>query len=258
VKSIAACSLTSTLALVLSLGATCALSGRGYAETATSPPPAAAPAEKPFLGVQVDTAGGSFDSGILVSGVVAGSTAAVMGVMPNDRISAINGHALLSMDDLAKTLQGLQIGSPITLDVLRKGEKSTLSGTMTAKPPPPESARQQLGDLQREVERLKKRAARAPDMAETLDDVLTQLNQLKKDLPKAAEDFKKQYPNGIFEVKIEININSDTTAKDPLKLGDKQDLSSAPDAGKSAAPASPNGGGAAPPAQPPASSPHTP
>ena len=38
-------------------------------------------------------------------------------------------------------------------------------------------------------------------------------------LPEVFADFKKQYPNGVFTVSIDVNISSDTTAKNPLTIG---------------------------------------
>ena len=70
-----------------------------------------------------------------------------------------------------------------------------------------------------------------------LDDIVTQLNTLEKNLPKAAEEFKKQYPNGEFTINISISITSDKTAKNPVIKGNvKPDDGKTPEAPKPDAP----------------------
>jgi len=48
--------------------------------------------------------------------------------------------------------------------------------------------------------------------------VLQKLQDIEKDLPKAAEAFKKVYPNGEFRIVISLEITSDKTAKDPIDI----------------------------------------
>jgi len=197
--------------------------GLSAADSGASTPPAVPPtAERPLLGVDINTSAGKFDAGVQVSSVVAGSSAAVIGILPNDLIVGINGTPITSMDDLKKVMDGLQVGSNVAIDVQRAGQKTQLTGQLLARPQPPESPHAAILRLEGEISELKRRQNHPPDLAETLDHVVQELNDLKHDLPRAAEDFKKQYPNGIFTVTIDVNISSDTTAKDPLTIGQRQ------------------------------------
>jgi membrane-associated protease RseP (regulator of RpoE activity) len=223
-------------------------------------PPTTPPAAKPFLGIQVDPAKtGSFDSGVGISTVLPNSTAALMGMQNNDIIQAINKQPVASMDDLQKIMATLKLGDTVTVDVLRKGEKLSLSGAMIAKPAPPLPLPLQIKALQEEIDRLKKRADHPPDLAETLDNLVKELNDLQRDLPRASEAFRKLYPNGVFSIKMEIQISSDTTAKNPVVLGNGVDSGGPAPQAPAPAPA-PSGTPPAAPgaAAPPAPTPHTP
>jgi len=193
--------------------------GLSAADSSATPPPAQPVAERPLLGVNIDTTAGKFDIGVAVSSVVAGSSAAVIGILPNDLIVGINGTPITSMDDLKRVMDGLQVGSNVAIDVQRAGQKTQLTGQLLARPQPPESPHAAILRLEGEIAELKRRQNHPPDLAETLDHVVQELNDLKRDLPHAAEDFKKQYPNGVFTVSIDVNISSDTTAKNPLTIG---------------------------------------
>jgi len=205
-------------AVLLLLGALAGEDGLCAADGGTAQTPAQA-GERPLLGVNIDTSAGKFDAGVLVSSVVAGSSAAVIGILPNDLIVGINGTPITSMDDLKKVMDGLQVGSNVAIDVQRAGQKTQLTGQLLARPQPPESPHAAIVRLEAEIAELKRRQNHPPDLAETLDHVVQELNDLKRDLPRAAEDFKKQYPNGVFTVAIDVSISSDTTAKNPVTIG---------------------------------------
>ena len=210
-------SISPVLLLAASLAGGAAVSA---ADSGAATPPAVQPtAERPLLGVNIDTTAGKFDTGVAVSSVVAGSSAAVIGILPNDLIVGINGTPITSMEDLKKVMDGLQVGSNVAIDVQRAGQKTQLTGQLLARPQPPESPHAAILRLEAEIAELKRRQSHPPDLAETLDHVVQELNDLKHDLPHAAEDFKKQYPNGVFTVSIDVNISSDTTAKNPLTIG---------------------------------------
>ncbi len=218
------------------------------------PPPPAQGAQKPFLGIQVDQAPG-FDTGVPVSTVLPNCTAALMGMQNGDTIQLINKTPIATMDDLQKAMGGLKLGEAIAIDVLRKGEKVSLSGVMLAKPPPPLSLQMRIKALEEEVERLKKRADHPPDLAETLDNLVKELNDLQRDLPRASEAFRKLYPDGEFSIKMEIKITSDKNAKDPVTLGNGVDSSQGGAAEAAGGPGSCTcapAPGPAPVAQPPA------
>lgn len=184
----------------------------------TPPTPAAGAETKPFLGIQVDTSRpqGSFDPGVVVSAVIANSTAETLKIQAGDVITAINDQAIAVMDDLQKALAQAKVGDAISVKLLRKNEPVVVSGKLQAKPAPPKSPAQQMPEIRSDLEKLKNRE---PSLAETLDSLVRQLEKLEKDLPKAAAAFKKQYPKGEFKLNIEISISSDTTATDPVQLG---------------------------------------
>ena len=76
----------------------------------------------------------------------------------------------------------------------------------------------QIGDLQSRLADLTQKT-KEPTLAE----VLKRLQDIERDLPRAAEQFKKVYPNGEFRIVISLEITSDKTAKEPLgiELGGK-------------------------------------
>ncbi|MBA2479575.1 MAG: PDZ domain-containing protein [Planctomycetes bacterium] len=206
---------------------------------APTPASAAAPADaqKPFLGIQVDpTKENSFDGGIVVSAVMPNSTAQAMGIQAGDVLLSINQKKMTKMDDLQAVIGAAKVGDVATIEFTRKGEKLTKSGPLQARPAPPKPTVVALNDLQKQVEQLKARKDREPTLPEMLDDIVTQLNALEKHLPKAAEAFKKQYPNGEFDISITIKISSDKTATNPVELGKPAD-----DGAKKDVPASPDG-----------------
>jgi hypothetical protein len=199
-------------------------------------PPAAAD-QKPFLGVQVDP-NGVFDSGVPVSVVVPGGTAAAMGMLSGDIITAINKQPTLKAEDIKKAVENLKVGDPVVVEIKRKEDKLSLSGVMQAKPAPPKSNAEMLAELKAQAAALQQRKDREPSLAEMLDDIVTKLNELEKNLPKAAEAFKKVYPNGEFSITISITISSDKTAKNAVLLGNqgdkKDDAKKDPDPAKDA------------------------
>ncbi|MBA3707534.1 MAG: PDZ domain-containing protein [Planctomycetes bacterium] len=201
-----------------------------WCTTAAEAPPVMPPqvatdaGAKPILGVQVDPGKeNSFDGGIVVSAVKPGTAAAAMGIQPADIILAINGRKMARMDDLQAVIGAAKVGDVVTVDFTRKGEKLTKSGPLQAPPPPPKPTGQAMSDLQKDIDRLKARRDREPTLPEMLDDIVTQLNTLEKNLPKASEAFKKQYPNGEFDISITIKISSDKNAKNPVEINPSKD-----------------------------------
>jgi len=184
--------------------------------SATAADPNAAP---PRLGVVVES--GAFDpsQGVPVRSVVAGSTAATLGVQVGDLIAAINGAATRSDQDIATALSTLAPGQPITVDVRRGGDIRQLSGTLRSAPTSA-NLLQELGEVRGQVNALKAEVGartREPSLAE----LLRELQILQEQFPRAAAEFKKLYPKGEFS--IVIRITSDATAAEPVDLLRLQD-----------------------------------
>ena len=55
------------------------------------------------------------------------------------------------------------------------------------------------------------------------------LKEIEDNMPAAVAEFKKQYPNGEFNIHIKIDIVSDKTAKDPITIGNQPGTQLGPD-----------------------------
>jgi serine protease Do len=66
-------------------------------------------------------------AGALVKSVVAGGPAALAGVQVNDVIVGVNGEAVKNPEELPVMMSGYKVGESITLDILRGGEKITVT-----------------------------------------------------------------------------------------------------------------------------------
>lgn len=177
----------------------------------------AAPVLRPSFGWTVpDGPVDPKDPGLAVIEVRPGSTASALGIEAGDRILSLNGTPLKASDDVRTFLAGSTIGAPVTVEFKRGGQVRTASGVMLERPKPVNLA-QELANARAELAQLKALAAdkaKEPSLAE----VLQALQDLDKRLPKAVASFKKQYPNGEFDVRISITICSDKNAKDPIEI----------------------------------------
>jgi putative serine protease PepD len=81
----------------------------------------------PALGVSVAD---SENGGALVSTVTANSAAAKAGIEQGDVITAVDGKAINSADDLVAAIQGGSVGQKISIDYTRNGAKKTASVTL--------------------------------------------------------------------------------------------------------------------------------
>ena len=70
--------------------------------------------------------------GAFVASVINGSPAAKAGVKPGDVITAFNGQKILQSSDLPPLVGALQPGAKTQLNLLRNGQKQTLSVVLTA------------------------------------------------------------------------------------------------------------------------------
>lgn len=196
----------------------CALVGpAAFAAQATTPAPATTPsvAEKPMLGVKLSDDNFDAEKGLLVQSVIPSSTAAVIGIVNGDYLQSVNGKTLKSRQDLETAMTAAKIGDPITVSVLRGAEVKNLSGTMLERPKV-RTIDRDLNEVRKSVAELKELAG--PKKDPSLAEVLQELKDFEEKLPEAVEKFKKQYPNGEFRIKLDIEIVSDKTAKEPVDL----------------------------------------
>jgi membrane-associated protease RseP (regulator of RpoE activity) len=153
----------------------------------------------------------------MVIEVKPGGTAAAIGIEPNDTVTAINGTPIRSSDDLRTILAAAKLGDQVTVEFLRAGASKTVSGPLLERPRPANLA----GELTAAKSELAALRALAKDKAKepSLAEILQSLQDIDKRLPKAVAAFKKQYPNGEFDISIRIRITSDKDAKDPIEIG---------------------------------------
>jgi len=77
----------------------------------------------------------TFDTGsLLVLETATASPAAAAGISAGDRLLAIDGKALTSVDDLWLELAGMTIGQQVTLDLDRNGETRSVLVTLAGRP----------------------------------------------------------------------------------------------------------------------------
>lgn len=194
-------------------------------------PAIVAAAPKPFLGVTVDENAASFDPalGLPVMAVIPGSSAAALGIQAGDRLLSLNGKGLRSQPDLAAALGAVKVGDTVTIELTRKtgdkDEKKTVSGAIQERPQV-RTLNRDLAALRDEVLQLRGKAEDKKSI--TLAEVLRQLKEIEANLPAAVADFKKQYPNGEFNISIKIDITSDKNAKQPLEVGNQPGASLKP------------------------------
>lgn len=74
------------------------------------------------------------DTGVEAQGVYPGTAAEQMGIRPGDVITSINGSPIGSMTDLRNEVSLIGVGGQATVEVLRNGEKVSLSNELGAWP----------------------------------------------------------------------------------------------------------------------------
>jgi serine protease Do len=82
---------------------------------------------KPFIGVMCQTVdskmqGLGLPSGVSIEEVIDGGPAEAAGLLPNDIITAVNGKAISSTDDLKREIKNAGIGGKLTLTIYRQGD----------------------------------------------------------------------------------------------------------------------------------------
>ncbi len=183
-------------------------------------------APKPFLGVNVDENAASFDpnQGLPVTAVIPGSTAAGIGIMVGDLLKAFNKQPLRSQADLARAIMSTKVGDQITVDLMRKNgdayETKSFTGVISVRPQV-KSINRDLATLRQEMLELRRKQESYKQEQLSLADMLKMLKEIEDNMPAAVAEFKKQYPNGEFNIQIKIDIISDKKAKDPITIGNQ-------------------------------------
>jgi putative serine protease PepD len=88
--------------------------------------------EHAYLGVSVSDASGN--DGALVQSVQSGGPAAEAGLRRGDRITAVDGNAVQSSDDLVAAINSQKPGDRVTLSVERGSQHLRLEADLTAQP----------------------------------------------------------------------------------------------------------------------------
>ena len=176
---------------------------------------------KPFLGVRFDESAVSLDQepGMPISEVVPGSTAQTMGLEAGDRLLSLNTKATERTDDISVILSGAKVGDAVKLEYLRAGIKTLAQGVLAERPKP--------ATLAKDVDRLNQKLAEVRELAEsqkrepTLAEILQQLKDIEAGLPRAVAAFKKQFPDGEFDIRLQVVISSDKNAKNPIEFSNQ-------------------------------------
>ena len=176
---------------------------------------------KPFLGVRFDESAVSLDQdpGMPISEVVPGSTAQSMGLEAGDRLLTLNAKATERTDDISVILAGAKVGDAVKLEYLRAGTKTLTQGVLAERPKP--------ATLAKDVDRLNQKLAEVRELAEshkrepTLAEILQQLKDIEVGLPRAVAAFKKQFPDGEFDIRLQVIITSDKNAKNPIEFSNQ-------------------------------------
>jgi predicted metalloprotease with PDZ domain len=212
-------------ALILALAVAGLSAGEATPPPATTAPPAAAPAPpappKAYLGVAIDPAATAFDGkGLAILRVEPGSPAAVIGLAAGDRLLSLDGKPLKNQDELAVIISAHKPGDTVAIEALRPQGKDGLPQTLKLSGVLQETPRSRVGSLGSQLAELQGRIAELNSKSKepSLADVLQKLQDIEKDLPRAAEAFKLVYPNGEFRISISVEITSDKAAKDPLEI----------------------------------------
>jgi putative serine protease PepD len=87
-----------------------------------------------YLGVRpADTAGGGRD-GVLIQEVTPDSPASQAGLRPGDLVTRIDGQAVEDNGELVARIRAHKPGDKVTLTVVRGGQETTISATLTERP----------------------------------------------------------------------------------------------------------------------------
>ena len=187
-------------------------------------PTSTASAPKPFLGVRFDENSVSLDTepGMPINEVVNGSTVQALGLEAGDRLLSVNGKPTEKTADLATILGGSKVGDQVIVEYVRAEKTTQVQGPLLERPKP--------AALAREVDKLNQKLSEVKELAEaksrepSLGEILQQLKDIENGLPRAVAAFKREYPDGEFDISISVKIVSDKKAKNPLEFSNAQTL----------------------------------
>ncbi|MDA3959975.1 MAG: PDZ domain-containing protein, partial [Planctomycetota bacterium] len=164
----------------------------------------------PSLGLSVDLQDAdplAAVPGLRVSQVRANSNAARIGIAVDDRLLVIDERTIAAASDLQAVMAGKKAGDSIAVSVLRGANTLQLTGTLEASTG--------VREIAERAEALAAQVAAIGDPAArprySLSDLLVILRQIEHDLPAAAAEFKRVYPNGRFKIAISIDIDSNSS-----------------------------------------------
>ncbi|GDY11953.1 hypothetical protein LBMAG53_08310 [Planctomycetota bacterium] len=173
-----------------------------------------------FLGAQVEAidAAAGFDgkTGVKVVRVVPASTAEKIGLAVGDVITQIGASAVTSPETYREVLATFKPSEPISVAIFRDGKPKTLTGVLEA-PPRPRDVFTQAEELRAEATALKDATDRAK-LRTDLETYMRLLREFETGLPAAAAEFKRLYPQGTFDIQINVRITSDPTSPAQVPL----------------------------------------
>ncbi|MFW5750648.1 MAG: PDZ domain-containing protein [Planctomycetota bacterium] len=176
---------------------------------------------RPFLGITIaaDEAGAAFDArGVLIDSVIVGSTADTLGLAVGDRLLSLNDTAVANAADLERAAREIGVGADLSIELERKGEQQTLTGTMQAFPSKEiwerlvEEQRETKRDLGNEVatatREANQRRWRNLVLAGVVRRTADALAALPGRIETATREYKRVYPGGDFDIRLNVHIAS--------------------------------------------------
>ncbi|MFW5698957.1 MAG: PDZ domain-containing protein, partial [Planctomycetota bacterium] len=183
---------------------------------------------RPFLGITIaaDEAGAAFDArGVLIDSVIVGSTADTLGLAVGDRLLSLNDTAVANAADLERAAREIGVGADLSIELERKGEQQTLTGTMQAFPSKEiwerlvEEQRETKRDLGNEVatatREANQRRWRNLVLAGVVRRTADALAALPGRIETATREYKRVYPGGDFDIRLNVHIASRPEQVDP-------------------------------------------
>ncbi len=187
-------------------------------------------ASRPFFGVTIasDDAGAAFDTrGVLIDSVIVGSTADTLGLAVGDRLLSLNDIAVANAADLQRATNEIGVGGELTIELERKGEAQSLTGTMQAFPSKEiwesrieeqrERKRGLGGDVATETREANQRRWRNLVLAGVVRRTADALAALPGRIETATREYKRVYPDGDFDIRLNVHIASTSEEAEPAE-----------------------------------------
>ena len=184
-------------------------------------PATVAAVRQAYLGLAIDGAATSFAGhGLVALRVEPGSPAAVMGLAAGDRLTHLDGQALVTEQHLQRALADKRPGDRITITALRAQGSDGSPVPLECSGILQELPRTRTASLGSQLSELQTRLAELEDQTKepTLGEILERLHDIERDLPKAAAAFKLVYPDGEFRIAISVEVTSHKSAPNPLAI----------------------------------------